>query len=544
MMDSEKNKAQGCLKNHEILLLILCAVSGIFILYPYLNFQSFLSQGDHGRDLYAFKETMGGATPYRDYWWVYGPLMPYYYSLFFKFFGINIQSILLGKMLLTLLSGIIFYLTVSFITTPSLAFLAAIWFWIFNPEFFYTYNHVGATCLLMGVLAFLFSYIKSSNQKYIYGGLACIFVLSLIKINIGFSVLLSFILSLCFVDLMNKNPFTVQKKIVYVLSMILLPLAVLIIYGFFVRGLPLHYIRQCFPYLAYDHPYRASLGKALHIFCGYHISSLTATWPNLFFGTVIILSVVQTFLLLCRKQFSATERNNILVVVFALFIFSFFNLHEFIASAVIYTLLWVMPFKFIFMSYVLYLGTLGLPRLLRYTLYMLIMFVAIQHTAETHQFIQSFKNPMQYLSYKRAKIYVSNSPEWLDTVNRTTDYLTKNLNRTETFLALPYDPLFYYLTDKQSPTRQLIFFEHINIPPEQEKTIIKELENKEVKFVVLSNRSVSSDTGLGIFGKTYCPLLGQYVSDHFVIVATFGNWHTLHPGWAWNYGTKIFKRIK
>ena len=63
---------------------LLTLIGGILIYFPAHNYQPLLAQGDHGRDLYAFDQTIHGAKPYRDYWWVYGPLMPYYYALFFK----------------------------------------------------------------------------------------------------------------------------------------------------------------------------------------------------------------------------------------------------------------------------------------------------------------------------------------------------------------------------------------------------------------------------------------------------------------------------
>ncbi len=78
------------------LLLILLFLAGLLILWPYHNFQEYLAQGDHGRDLYAGQAVLRGETPYKDFWWVYGPFMPYYYAVFLKLFGPAISSILLG----------------------------------------------------------------------------------------------------------------------------------------------------------------------------------------------------------------------------------------------------------------------------------------------------------------------------------------------------------------------------------------------------------------------------------------------------------------
>ena len=87
----------------------------------------------------------------------------------------------------------------------------------------------------------------------------------------------------------------------------------------------------------------------------------------------------------------------------------------------------------------------------------------------------------------------------------------------------------------------LIFFDHLNIPPWQELKTLHELEAAKVNFVVLSNRIKSREMGLGIFGKTYCPIIAKYIDDNFVPAVQFGDWQN-EPGWAWNYGTMILKR--
>ena len=54
----------------------------------------------------------------------------------------------------------------------------------------------------------------------------------------------------------------------------------------------------------------------------------------------------------------------------------------------------------------------------------------------------------------------------------------ENLKENELFFSAPYSPIYYYLTEKRSPTRQTIFFDHINIPKKQEKKIVSDLKNK------------------------------------------------------------------
>ena len=90
-----------------IFLLLTLLTAGIFV-WPELNFQDLLSQGDHGRDLYAFDAVTHGKLPYKDFWWVYGPLMPYYYGLFFKIFGVHMTSVFLGRALLVVMCSCLF----------------------------------------------------------------------------------------------------------------------------------------------------------------------------------------------------------------------------------------------------------------------------------------------------------------------------------------------------------------------------------------------------------------------------------------------------
>ena len=182
------------------------------------------------------------------------------------------------------------------------------------------------------------------------------------------------------------------------------------------------------------------------------------------------------------------------------------------------------------------------PQWARYILYLCLICIISSGVRERYVGINNTKIPSHYLSLERAKIYANNPTEWFTTVEETTKYLLRTLKPGEKFFALPYDPLYYYLTDRRSPTRQLIFFEHINIPRQQELSIIQELENQKVNYVLLSSRASATEPGIGEFGKTYCSFIKDYLDKNFKEVARFGNWSD-DPGWAWNHGVKILKRI-
>jgi len=159
-----------------------------------------------------------------------------------------------------------------------------------------------------------------------------------------------------------------------------------------------------------------------------------------------------------------------------------------------------------------------------------------------HIRIRFFKNPAHLLKIGKNKIYTSQPPKWFHTVISATNFIKKNVPPLDKILVLPLDPLYLFLSDRDSAARQLVFFEHINITEKQEQKTISEMEDGNGNWVIISNRAVSQEQGLGVFGKTYCPLLAKYIGDHFTVVAEFGDWVN-PPGWAWNHGVRILKRV-
>ena len=72
--------------------------------------------------------------------------------------------------------------------------------------------------------------------------------------------------------------------------------------------------------------------------------------------------------------------------------------------------------------------------------------------------------------------------------------------------------------------------------------MIKELEQHHVNDVLMSTRIVSMEMDLGIFGRTYCPLLAKYLGDNFTQIYQQGGDPQITPGWADNHGVFILER--
>ncbi|HQP11881.1 MAG TPA: hypothetical protein PK470_03860, partial [Candidatus Omnitrophota bacterium] len=76
-----QNILSRMIRHKRWLFFLLTLLAGLYILAPLHDFQYQLSTGDHGPELYSFKKALDGALPYRDYSWLYGPFLLYYYAL-------------------------------------------------------------------------------------------------------------------------------------------------------------------------------------------------------------------------------------------------------------------------------------------------------------------------------------------------------------------------------------------------------------------------------------------------------------------------------
>ena len=117
----------------------------------------------------------------------------------------------------------------------------------------------------------------------------------------------------------------------------------------------------------------------------------------------------------------------------------------------------------------------SIPKIARKIIFTFLAGLAIYCWLLAGRQLMAAKTESQYLSLPRGGIYIANPPSWITTVEQTTEFLNKTLETHELFFALPYDCLYYYLTDKKTPTRQLIFFEHVKILTPQEKTVLLRL---------------------------------------------------------------------
>lgn len=516
-------------------------ILGSAYLFPMIDIQGYLATGDHGACLYAFERTMHGEVPYQDYSWGYGPLMPYYYAAFDHLLGVNIMSVLIGKALLTLLSTLFIYLSLETLAGGLAGFSGAAWFLIFGRDFFYTYNHAGGITCLALIMFSAARYLTTRRDDWLWIALVSAFILAMIKINFGLIAIVMVLSTAFLTDQAFQVALTGRKKFFYAFSGIILPLIIAAVYLSFLSGLSLAEIQQCIPFGRTDDVYATSPLQALTQMTGVFWTGVRSNLIDFTFAAIEITALVYVLFRLFNPEQSADKRRTTLLILGLCGLFYILTLHEYIKSNLWFRIFWSQPAAIIGMFAVIALALADMSRAIRLLVFGLLLGLCALQAQKVFTGINRLRTSEHYLAEPRAKVFTANDANWTQTLQDTVGYINRTVPADETFLALPHDALYYYLTGRHSPTRMLIFFDHIHIPPEQERKILQELERANVNTIVLSNRIRSQETGLGIFGQTYCPLIARYINDNFVPVARFGDW-TNEPGWAWQHGTLIMKR--
>jgi hypothetical protein len=539
--------AWGTFLRHETLIFLLLTVfAGVLIYVTRSDYQPFVSQGDHGRDLYAFKRVVeAGAVPYRDFSWLFGPLMLYYYAAFFKLLGVTIQSAIIAQNILVVLTGVFLYLTASRFMPAALSFCCALWYWAFRGrEFFYTYNHSGGLLCLV-ILAFaLFRYLEDSRIRHVIAGFVAAFLFLLIRPNMAVAVLAGWVVSLALADLVNKSPLLRRNFRIYLYGSFLCVLLAGFIYWLYFRGLPDFVLWESFPITPQQRTdVSLTLVDTLK-FLGDILSMIFSSskkWPivTVLSGIAALVTIVRLAL---KGAGARQERVNPRLVLVSLLILVGVTFHEYMLSGIYYRLYWELPLVLLVMFFLFGFATAG-PRLkiIRWMLYAGLFWMAFSAiNAESRQ-ITSLRTPAHMLQWGKNRVYTLQPAQWFDAVHKTCAYIDQNVPAGEKMFSVPFDTLYNFLTGHDQPTRQWTFFKHFIIPPEQDLDTIRDLEREKVNWVLLSNRAISLEAGLGIFGRDYCHILGKYILTEYEPVAQIG-WWTRQASWAWDHGVVMLKR--
>ena len=413
---------QKLMQHQTVVFFVLTFITGLIVLSPYTDYQGLIAPGDIGRDFYAFEQTLNGQVPYQDYWWVYGPLMPYYYAIFLKLLGVTASSVLIGKIVLQFGAGLLLYLGLRSLIHPAFAYLAAGWFLVFHEGFFFTYNHAGGIFLIVGCVFCLLRYVSTNNLRYLWWGIAIATTLSFVKLNFGLAALFLLVVSTFITDLAGRRKLTRTKKIFYAVGILVPPLLITAVYWLFLHGLTLYEIRQCLPYLGADHPYNTTLSNAIAILARATWNRATSDWTSATFFVLVLGSAIRTIYLFLKRKLDPSRERTIGLALIILSIYYGVNLHEFLMSGVWYRTVWSQPLIMMLSFVFLYAAVSALSRRWQAGLWIVLLGLVSLGFYTRTSLIGEVKRADHSLSYPKADVYLSNSSRWIETVEETTDF--------------------------------------------------------------------------------------------------------------------------
>lgn len=317
---------------------LLTLLAGVALLDQGISLQGFLSTGDHGRDLYAAAHAFDGSLPYRDYWWVYGPLMPFYYGLGMLVGGVTVQSVLVAMQLLYLGCGLLIMRTIARLEHPAFGLAAAVWFWCTFPGFFFTYNHAGGILAVCGLVYALTAFLDKGKSRPLFLALPVLTILLLIKLNMGLAAL---VLTVVAAGLGIKGlHFHLKQQPAFWISLLLaVPLLTTLVHWFLLKGLSADEIRQCFPYTPADQQYLSSPWTAAIAYLKQYIAQLKNSPAALGMLLTTLISLAVCTLAAIRRTIPP-ER---LYIILTLGLLAGFLSHEYLRSGVFYRFGWVQP---------------------------------------------------------------------------------------------------------------------------------------------------------------------------------------------------------
>lgn len=526
-------------KRRKSIFLLLTILAGIIILYPHLDYQPYLAQGDHGRDLYSYKKTFEGGIPYKDFSTQNGPLMPYYYSLFYHLFDVSISSTLLGYNFCILLTGLLIYLICSAYLDPLLSFCASLWYWAFRgTEFFYTYNHIGGIVMMLAAVYFLVRYIKGSDKKCIYFGFLSIIFLLLIRATIGLSALAAFFIFLTVRNLTRGDKEQKTDVLKYFLFTVGVSISALFIYWLLTKDLPRYIGMGDIAYWKYFNPEK--IPRAFAALYGVMKTYFFSSIPRMLFTFIFMIATAGTLTKLINHSSDKEHKKQLLTVLGLILTLAVFNLGELLATGIWFYTMWNLSLISIIFFYTFNVGFCHLKRFPRVFITVALLLVPLFSVLHTSRFLAAVKHPFNKLRIGKNEIYLhpTQRPS-IHTLTNATMFLVSQIDENEKFLAIPYDPIYYYLSNRDSATRQLTI---LGFSESKEQNLLKEIKENEVKHVLISNRAYRDrDTRFGVLGKDYGKKLQKYIDEYFEEIATFGPWKA-PSGWTANHAVKVYRK--
>jgi hypothetical protein len=133
--------------------------------------------------------------------------------------------------------------------------------------------------------------------------------------------------------------------------------------------------------------------------------------------------------------------------------------------------------------------------------------------------VMSYTNPLlastkglEPLSTERGTVLVSRN--MAKNYRAAIRFMQEETARGESVLSVPEDTTLYFLSGTHAPTRYYLFTPGVLAPGEMTDELLEELNRKRVRYIIWSNRTFP-EYGVPAFGVDFDRPLGEYLKSHY-----------------------------
>ena len=455
--------------------------SVIFCCIPiFLTFNKGINYFDEGYILEGARRIVAGEVPYRDFHFIYTPGSVYFLAFFFRVFG---QYVIVERLAGALVSifGVIFLglLTRNLTKNSLLTFLTMFLYVLWGP------THLNFFWPVMCVIPLLFVYLFLLHKSHLFlAGVVVVLVL-LCKQNLGAALVVSFLCYLAFAQYSRRQILTVCFGFVSVIILFIVHLLMTQSLIPFIADINTYTIQVILVHRAFAVPFPVqTVGKfALYAFPGI-ASFIMSVWlivqkknRNLLFIPLTLLAVYLLGIFPTPDWTHLLPLLSITGILFVLLPHIFGKQARFFSYFFMFCIICAALYSLFVRNYYRWEAPL------------------IKHT---HCFSSG---RMKYMCIDEKNYAV---------MSQTLASIHKEAAKDTSIFAFYNNPIYYFLTQKNNPTRFIDF----NFPggTKEENNIIGQLHQKKVAIIITRFSPSASQSKIisGYIEKNYLPIKGVY----------------------------------
>lgn len=584
----------------------ICALLGLALFWIVKVYSTWAAWGDltidSGHEMYVPALLAQGKLLYRDAWFMYGPVAPYFNSYLFRLFGTHLNVLYWAGSLSALGSAIFLYLSGKQLSSSLVGWTAGAVLLAegFQPSLFcfpLPYSFAAVYGCLAGCL-FLWLIVNASLTERVYWmpvlGLTAALAL-LLKPEFGVASYLTLTVLIGVRGFQQRSLKLIAKDILWILPGIAL-CSIVVLWMISIGGVefitqenvvswPTSYFMRTYGKmwlesngftLTFD-AFLGAINRSIPILgivvLGFCYVRLKGTSQKIaIFRGIVILAFVALVTSLWMGLLPAFPRGSILRAIFfpqdmvlyvsvasLIYWARFVRGHEGRSPAIVlvFTFATLLAFRILMGTYpegysIYYNGPVVLCFLLLWTVLIPPAFRTRMPTLLGTLVVCSGcllvtvtsaraaeKRAAKYVPFVTDKGTIRVSKNKAEQYSLAIQFMKERAAVGDSVLSVPEDTSLYFLAGVPSPIRLYSFTPGVLVPGKMTQDTIRELERKRIRYLLWSNR-IFPEFGTPIFGKDFDQEVGEYFRSHYRPVQRLVPYS---PGVVWDWSAVIWERI-